>query len=138
MNRLRVVTLTACVVALSVSAAALARSHHHHETVVIRQVLLLTPGTAFDFGQGYQGQVGRAHVEYWQKLRDEGKIEMAGHFSGNKGGMIIAADGVSGSELQRLANGDPSVKSMVLQSEVRSWQLTVPPKKVKKPEDDGD
>lgn len=136
MKHARVLVLTAVTAGLmTFGLSASARSHHHHhvhhERVVTRQILLLTPGTGYDYGNTYQSQVGDDHYVYWKKLRDEGKIEMAGFFHGSQGEMIIAAPGVSSSEMNTLANGDPAVKSLIVTPEVRSWMLTLRAKEKK-------
>ena len=141
MKRLRIVVLTGVACGLfSIGFVAQARAHHHHhgrhEQVTVRQVVFLTPGDGFDYGSTFESQVGEDHYQYWKKLRDQGKIEMSGYFMGSKGEMIVGAPGVSASEMERLAKGDPAVKNLVATPEVRRWLVTLAPKHHKASDDD--
>ncbi len=133
MKRLRIVVLTgvACgLLSFGFAARAKAHRHHHgrHEQVTVRQVVFLTPGDGFDFGSTFESQVGDDHYQYWEKLRDQGKIEMSGYFEGTKGEMIVGAPGVGAAEMERLAKADPAVKNLIATVEVRRWLVTLGPK----------
>lgn len=64
----------------------------------------------------------RAHVDHYRKLLADERLALGGPFlDGQGGGMMIAADGVSGDELAAFAAADPAVRDGLLTFQVRTW-----------------
>ena len=71
------------------------------------------------------GETAReAHVEYLRRLKEQGKLLMAGPFTDDGGGLIIfSAD--SKEEALELSRNDPPVANGVHKPNVRVWSVRV-------------
>jgi uncharacterized protein YciI len=84
-------------------------------------VLIHVPGPKWDPTRGFRDQVGiDQHVAYMQDFFDHGALILGGPFFDNSGGMMIF-DIASADEAQRIADGDPTVKSGLLKVTVKPW-----------------
>ncbi len=84
-------------------------------------VLVHTPGPKWDPTKGFRDQAGvEQHAAYMQDFFDRGALILGGPFFDNSGGMMIF-DVDSAPEAQRIADGDPTVKSGLLTVTVKAW-----------------
>jgi uncharacterized protein YciI len=84
-------------------------------------VLVHTPGPAWDPTKSFRDQAGiERHAAYMQDFFDHGALILGGPFFDNSGGMMIF-DIASAEEAQRIADGDPTVKSGLLKVTVKAW-----------------
>lgn len=66
-------------------------------------------------------EVRPLHIEYLEKLEEEGKVYARGPFGDNSGGLVIyVAD--SYEEAQTLAENDPVVTHKVRRLELKEWK----------------
>jgi uncharacterized protein YciI len=86
-------------------------------------VVMHLPGPAWKPGVPAFAQAGiERHVEHYQKLVREGKLEAGGPFLDESGGgMMIASEGVDAHELELFAAADPCVQDGLLTIEIRIW-----------------
>lgn len=88
-----------------------------------RYVVVHRPGPSWKAGVPAFEQLGlQAHVEYFRKLLDAGKLTLGGPFMDSaSGGMMIPEPSVTEAEITKFAGEDPAVKSGLLVFEVRPW-----------------
>ena len=93
----------------------------------IRTVVVHQPGPNWKVGTPLFEQPGlQAHVDYYRKLFDEGKLAAGGPFlDETSGGMMVPAAGVSEAEIRAFADTDPAVKSGLLKFEIRRWMVAM-------------
>lgn len=89
----------------------------------LRYVVLHKPGPNWKAGVPAFEQAGlSAHVDYFRKHLDAGKLSLGGPFLDvTSGGMMIPEPGVSEAEITKFAAEDPAVQSGLLVFEVRPW-----------------
>lgn len=76
--------------------------------------------------QELNAKIRPAHLEYINKLFQEGKVVMAGPFTDKQGGMVIyKADSLE--EAKQLAEADPAVTEGARTLQLREWNpLSLP------------
>ncbi len=86
-------------------------------------VVFHLPGSKWDPQRPLFEQPGlQEHIEHYRTLSDRGKLMIGGPFlDAAAGGMMVAAVGVTGEELEAFASADPSVKAGLLTYTVRPW-----------------
>jgi len=65
----------------------------------------------------------RAHVAHLKRLEDDGRLQLAGPFAANKGGMFILRD-CSEKEAHAIAEADPFVSSGAETYELRKLEVS--------------
>ncbi|HTX48571.1 MAG TPA: YciI family protein [Caulobacteraceae bacterium] len=84
-------------------------------------VLAHAPGPKWDSTKGFRQQVGiDQHETYMQDFFDRGTLVLGGPYLDNSGGMMIF-DLDSAEDAQRVAEGDPTVRSGLLAVTVKPW-----------------
>ncbi|NGP46392.1 hypothetical protein G4V62_16090 [Bacillaceae bacterium SIJ1] len=64
-----------------------------------------------------------AHLQYLDKLSEEGAVVAKGRFTDGSGGMVIYR-GASEDEVRQLAENDPYVKEGARGCDLREWVVT--------------
>jgi len=92
----------------------------------IRYIIIHRPGPKWVEGVDFRDQPGvMQHVEYFQKVRSEGKLAFGGPFLDNSGGMMIPAAGLDEEQVTRIAAADPTVKNGLVTFEIRPWLVAM-------------
>lgn len=92
----------------------------------IRYVIVHTPGPAWQPGVDFRDQPGvMQHVEYFLKIKEQGKVTFGGPFLDNSGGMMIPKGGLSEEEIKRIASEDPTIKSGLVNCTIRPWYIAM-------------
>ena len=98
----------------------------------IRYVVFHRPGSKWKTGIDFREQEGVGeHVRHYQKLHQQGKLELGGPFLlQDAGGMMVATKGVAQEELDSFAAADPAVQSGLLVYEIRPWLTAMEHQKI--------
>ena len=88
-------------------------------------VLFHTPGVNWIDSLPFREQPGvMDHVQYMATFLEQKKLVMGGPFLDNSGGMMIY-NCETIEEAQKIANDDPTVKSGLLNVEVKQWMVAM-------------
>ena len=68
--------------------------------------------------------VGKAHMTYFTRLREQGKLLMAGPFKEERGGLVIFSTS-SKEEAIELSNNDPLIATGNYKPNVRAWSVGI-------------
>jgi len=92
----------------------------------IRYVVIHRPGPAWKAGIPFREQPGvEQHVEHFKQLLAEGRLASGGPFVDDSGGMMIPAPGETKESIEEFAASDPTVKSGLLEFEVKPWYVAM-------------
>ena len=93
----------------------------------VRYVIFHKPGQRWQAEIDFRDQPGvLEHVSHYQKLKEEGKLELGGPFMDTlQGGMMIPVAGLSMEEIVEFAAMDPAVRGGLLVFEVHPWYVAM-------------